>query len=462
MCIVRRDPSCEPGTDAGDILIQRDATHNSNGLRARQRLGKYRIEKSLGEGGFAKVYQALDTIEGIRVALKVPGQQFVSAAVLEDFRKEARLAARLEHPHILSIKNAEFIDGRFVIAYPLGEKTLADRLICRLSQAVAIQFAEQMIDAVACAHQNRIIHCDVKPDNFILFSDNVLRLTDFGIAKIAYQTLKASGSGTVGYVAPEQAMGKPSFRSDVFSLGLIVYRMLSGKLPEWPYEWPTLPGYDRLRARVHPDLIEFLRRAISVDPRKRFRDAEQMLQSFRRIKSRVVGHAKRRQTPGNSTVRDWRTVRRRQFLREYGSVLDTRYRCEQCAGPVSEQMTCCPWCGHDRETHHDDTQFPCHCPRCNRGMKSDWRFCPSCYGSGFEPQSPRQFSDARYEAKCSNAKCKRKDLMPFMRYCPWCNRKVRRKWKIPGSQERCRGCGWGVLGAYWSFCPWCAKKTAQQ
>jgi serine/threonine protein kinase len=93
-----------------------------------------------------------------------------------------------------------------------------------------------MTSAIAYAHaHNRVIHCDVKPDNFILFPDNVLKLADFGIAKVAYQTLRASGSGTVGYVAPEQAMGKPSFRSDVFSLGLILYRMFSGVLPEWPY-----------------------------------------------------------------------------------------------------------------------------------------------------------------------------------------------------------------------------------
>ena len=97
---------------------------------------------------------------------------------------------------------------------------------------LAVKLADQMLEAVAWAHAHRIIHCDVKPDNFILFTDNRIRLADFGIAKVAMKTIRASGSGTVGYVAPEQAVGKPSFRSDVFSLGLILYRMLSGKLPE--------------------------------------------------------------------------------------------------------------------------------------------------------------------------------------------------------------------------------------
>jgi eukaryotic-like serine/threonine-protein kinase len=430
---------------------------NRTVLRTRQKLGKYRIEKVLGEGGFAKVYQALDTIEGLRVALKIPNPAVLTPAVLEDFRKEVRITARLVHPNILGIKNAEFIDGHFVIAYPLGERTLGDRLQNRLSQTTVIHFTEQMTSAIAHAHSHRVIHCDVKPDNFILFPDHVLKLSDFGIAKIAYQTLRASGSGTVGYVAPEQAMGKPSFRSDVFSLGLILYRMLAGVLPEWPYTWPP-PEFHRIRARVHPDMIELIRRAMDVDPRQRFADGEQMLRMFSRIKARTIRHARGQSAPTQVAVtRDWRTIRKRQFLRAYGQLLDTRYACSRCEGPVSEAMFACPWCGKDREQHDDTTQMPCSCPRCHRGLKSDWRFCPWCYGPGFEPATHREYSDVRYVGKCSNPRCGRKDLMPFMRYCPWCNRKVRRAWKIGEERETCHSCGWGVLSGYWSYCPWCGK-----
>lgn len=270
-------------------------------LKSKQRLGKYRIERKLGVGGFSVVYRAMDTIEGVRVALKIPHHHLVTPEVLEEFRQEARMMARLEHPNILPLKNAEFIDEKFVIVYPLGEKTLTDRLQSRLSFATAIDYAEQMLSAVAYAHEHRIIHCDVKPDNVILFSGGRLRLADFGIAKVANRTIRASGSGTVGYVAPEQAMGRPSFRSDVFSLGLILYRMLTGRLPEWPYEWPP-PGVDRLRRR-HPDLLSLVRKAIDVNPRRRYRDAGVMLDAFLRIKPRVLRHAKRQSERTRTTTK---------------------------------------------------------------------------------------------------------------------------------------------------------------
>lgn len=256
-------------------------------IKTNQKLGKYRIERKLGDGGFAVVYQALDTIEGVRVALKIPYGRYVNSDVLSEFRNEVRLAAKLDHPNILPVKNADFIDGQFVIVTPLGERTLADRLAKRISLVKALDYADQLLAAVAFAHEHRIIHCDVKPENLILFSDNRLRLSDFGIAKVALKTIRASGSGTVGYIAPEQAMGKPSFRSDVFSAGLVIFRMLAGKLPEWPFAWPP-PGYQRMRGRLHPDLIDFVRKAIEVEPRRRFRDAVQMRAVFGRVKPRAL------------------------------------------------------------------------------------------------------------------------------------------------------------------------------
>ncbi len=445
--------------------VPRHAVNGAGGgavpLKPRQLLGKYKIERRLAEGGFAHVYKAMDTVEGIRVALKIPHPRYVDKDSLEFFRREARMAAQLDHPHILPLKDASFINGRFVIAFPLGAETLDDRMAKRMAFPVMLDLIDQLLDAVAFAHEKKIIHCDLKPENMILFPGNSLRLTDFGIAKVAQHTVRASGSGTLGYMAPEQAMGKPSFRSDVFSLGLIIYRMLSGQLPEWPFHWP-LPGAERLRRRVPPDLIGFLKKALDLDPKKRFRDAGQMLAAFRRIKPKALryGQGKKSSSTGaKSTPRksDWQSIRRRQFQREFGKLLETRHACSHCNGPVSEAMIACPWCGKGREKHDGDTRFSHQCARCHRGMKADWTYCAWCFGPGYEPTSTRQLSDARYTARCANAACERKELMPWMRYCPWCRRKVRRKWQIPGTTGRCRSCGWGVVREYWGHCPWCAK-----
>ncbi|MBT8137562.1 MAG: protein kinase [Gammaproteobacteria bacterium] len=426
-------------------------------LRRRQKLGKYRIEKRLAVTNFAAVYAAYDTILGVRVALKIPHTFQTEGKFPDEFRKEVRLAAKLDHPHILPIKDAGFIDKTFVIVSPLGIGTLADRIGYRLAADKALDLILQMLDAVAFAHGLRVIHCDIKPENFILFPDSELRLADFGIAKIALRTLKASGSGTLGYVAPEQAMGRPGYRSDVFSLGLIAYRMLSGKLPEWPFTWPG-PGYDRLRQRMPTEFIDFLKKSIDVTPSRRFANAGTMLAEYERILPRTRAWLKRKsrrrkQPNGNSP--SWHEIRWRQFRRRYGKQLETRFSCRKCEGPVAESMQACPWCGADGRFLHGETQFPAQCPRCDRGMKLDWHYCAWCYGAKFDDAEEKQYSDKRYVARCSNARCSRRELMPHMRYCPWCRNKVRKRWKLPDGTA-CGSCGNDVLTEFWGWCPWCA------
>lgn len=278
-------------------------------LRSRQRLGKYRIERRLGIGAFAVVYQAMDTIQGIRVALKVPHSTLVTAEVLRDFRSEIRTTSRLEHRNILSLRDASIIDDRLVMVFRLGRETLDDRLRRRMSLETSLNFAEQILSGAAYAHRQRIVHCDIKPENVILFDGQHVRLADFGIAKVSQRTLQGSGTGTVGYMAPEQAMGRPSLKSDVFSIGLIVYRMLSGSWPEWPYEWP-FAGARRLRGRVHPDFVAFMRKSISLRPSDRYRDADQMLSAFRRLRPRTIRYAKQRRQRIGSTSASRGTRRR--------------------------------------------------------------------------------------------------------------------------------------------------------
>jgi len=277
-------------------------------LRSRQRLGKYRIERRLGIGAFAVVYQAMDTIQGIRVALKIPHATLVTPQVLSDFRSEIRTTSRLEHENILSLRDASIIDDRLVMVFKLGQETLDDRLRRRMSLDTVLNFSEQILEGAAYAHRHRIVHCDIKPENVILFEGQHVRLADFGIAKVSQRTLQGSGTGTVGYMAPEQAMGRPSLKSDVFSIGLIVYRMLSGQWPEWPYKWP-FAGAQKLRKRVHPDFIAFMRKSISLRPTSRYRDADQMLSAFRRLQPRTKRYAKTRRQ--RSTSAPPRSSRRR-------------------------------------------------------------------------------------------------------------------------------------------------------
>lgn len=429
-------------------------------LRPGQKIGKYKLRSRLANGPYAAVFRALDTLEGVHVALKIPHKGLVTKESLDDFSREVRLAARLDHPNILGLKSADFIDGHLVIALPLGEESLEDRLGRRLSLKTALDYGEQLLRAIAFAHEQRVIHCDVKPDNLLIFPDGRLRLTDFGISKVAHRTISGSGAGTVGYMAPEQAMGRPSRRSDIFAAGLVLWQMFSGQLPEWPFEWP-LPGYDRLRLILHPDMIAVLRRALDLKPSRRFADGSQMLAAYLRAKPKALRHGSRqrnRKKSKTTTGRHWKEIRQQQFQRQFGKQLETHHKCKRCDAPVSEYMTACPWCGDDRKVFDQETSFPACCPRCMRGTKLDWHFCPWCYGPGFDDVSSRNYADRRYKARCPNTKCERRDLMPFMRYCPWCRTKTRQKWKIEGSKDTCGKCGWGVTREFWSHCPWCAHE----
>ena len=428
-------------------------------LRARQKIGKYRILGRIASGPLADVYRAQDTIQSIKVALKIPKADPYTGE--KEILHEVRVATKLRHPNILSVLNASYIDERFVIAMELGEESLANRIERRTSTASKLDLAGQGLAAIAHAHEHRIIHCDIKPENFILFPDNQLKLADFGFAKRCLRTLKASGSGTIDYIAPEQAMGRPKFQSDVFSMGLVLYRLFSGKLPEWPFEWP-LAGHEKLKARVRPEVIEILRKAIQLDPAKRYRDAVQMKADFERIDSHARKQ-KRARAKKNGARRgsSWRQMQWREFKRQFGKQLDCRHQCRNCEGPVSESMQACPWCGFDNPTRGSETRMPAHCPRCERGVKNDWDYCPWCYGPGFVEETTRRYPDKRYTAKCENKRC-RGPLMPFMRYCPHCRTKVRRPWKLRGSRHSCKACGWGIAHEFWNYCAWCREPVRRE
>jgi serine/threonine-protein kinase len=208
--------------------------------------------------------------------------------------------AKLDHPCILPLKDARFIDGHFVMAFPLGEETLADRLSRRISRASAMDFIAQMISAVAYAHQKRVLHRDLKPENFILLPGQIIQLSDFGLARLERGSHDVSGSGTIGYMSPEQAMGRPSFRSDVFSLGLVIYRTLAGEVPEYPFD--SLPGFNRLRRGISKEFVALVRKAIDPSPKKRFRDAVAMHNALKKIRFPLTDRSVSLRTGSNPHV----------------------------------------------------------------------------------------------------------------------------------------------------------------
>ena len=201
---------------------------------------RYRIVKPLGSGGMADVYLAHDDVLDRDVALKVMSTRYASdEEFVERFKREAQSAAALSHPNIVSIfDRGEAEDRTYYIAMEyLSGGTLKDRILkggalpARTSVAVALQIAE----ALRAAHERDVVHRDIKPHNILITGTGDVKVTDFGIARAASSsTMTRTGHilGTAHYISPEQAMGEPvGPASDLYSLGVVLYEMLTGELP---------------------------------------------------------------------------------------------------------------------------------------------------------------------------------------------------------------------------------------
>ena len=418
-------------------------------LKRGGRLGKYRLAGKLGTGGFCEVWKARDTLEGIWVALKIPQTGTNGQAQNQTLLHEVRLVARLRHRHIMPVKNADIIDGRAVLATELSVGTLADRAKPMAVRRI-VGITAQVLDGLAYAHRERLVHCDVTPGNIFLFPDGRAALGDFGISlHLKGRMVTIEEYGTPGYVAPEQAYGRPTYRSDCFSVGLLLYEYLTGVLPRWPFKWP-FRGVERLRDRTSGPLVSFVRRAMSVDPAKRFANAGQMLTALSKAAPKLLtAHVARKQPA------DWRKVRRTGFVDRYRRVFPILAHCVDCGEPIAESMIVCPWCRSRRNRFDTRSRFSYVCLRCHKGVLAEWRYCPWCYGPGFATVSSVASAAAHYHARCRFCDGK---LMRFMRYCPWCHRKVRKPWRVHPFGEICTTCRWSVDSNFWNYCPWCVQR----
>jgi serine/threonine-protein kinase len=206
---------------------------------------RYRIERELGRGGFAIVYLAHDLRHDRPVALKVLHEDIAASIGAERFEREIKLAARLQHPHILGVFDSGEVQGRLWFAMPFVEgESLRDRLKRerQLPIADAIAIACEVADALDYAHSHGVVHRDIKPENILLTRRHAM-VADFGISRsVAASESGLTGTGmsigTPGYMSPEQASGERTIdaRSDIFALGCVLYEMLAG---EPPFTGPT-------------------------------------------------------------------------------------------------------------------------------------------------------------------------------------------------------------------------------
>ncbi|HOP80239.1 MAG TPA: serine/threonine-protein kinase, partial [Armatimonadota bacterium] len=255
-------------------------------------LGKYQIIREIARSNDI-VYEATDPTLGRRVALKelyfppnIDGAQ--KRERIERFMREGKAAARLEHPNIVTVYEIGQEGDRFFIAMEfLGGQTLRDTIKARGALPVkdAVDITLQLCEALALAHQNNIVHRDVKPENVQILPGGHVKLTDFGIARIMSEpSITANGQvfGTPSYMSPEQVSGRNiDGRSDIFSLGVLLYEMLTGQKPFagdtvvtityniMNSEPPPPPG-------VQPHLVAIIRKAMAKDPNMRFQSVEEM------------------------------------------------------------------------------------------------------------------------------------------------------------------------------------------
>ncbi|HEY4129856.1 MAG TPA: protein kinase [Gemmatimonadaceae bacterium] len=201
--------------------------------------GRYRIEREIGRGGMATVYLAVDEHHDRAVALKVLNAEFAAPQGAERFQREIKLAAKLQHPHILSVYDSGAADGMawYTMPFVQGE-SLRDRMTRegQLPIADAIRIARDVALALDYAHRNGIVHRDIKPEN-ILLSDGQAMVADLGIARALEEehalTQTGIAIGTPAYMSPEQAAGEriTDARTDIYALGCVVYEMVAGELP---------------------------------------------------------------------------------------------------------------------------------------------------------------------------------------------------------------------------------------
>jgi serine/threonine-protein kinase len=318
-----------------------------------QTVGKYRILSPLGSGGFGSVYLAEDTWIDKKVAIKVPHKQSLD---FTDLLKEPRLLASLSHPNIVTILTAEKQDDVFFIVMEYVPGETLEQVIVRegpLDITRALDFTCQICNAVDHAHRAGVIHRDLRPGNMLVSESGILKVSDFGTSR--FLEIAAHGTTVIGsppYMAPEQFQGKAVFASDVYSIGVTMYQMLTGVLP---YETPVPNDLDRLmrgelvsaprlkNSKIPKALNDTVLRALAADPTVRYQRASELLKDLlaaraERVAVPVAAGRKGVRPGGEQNVADIQT---RLKARE---TPQPRF-CWHCRKPLHARTDKCPFCG---------------------------------------------------------------------------------------------------------------------
>src|SRR6266478_1341052 len=289
-------------------------------------IGHYKISESIGSGGMGEVYLATDVTAGRKAALKLLPMHFTGDAErLKRFQQEAHALVGLNHPNILTVyETGEDHSTHYIASELIEGETLRQRLTrgpMQLSEAVDV--AIQVASALVAAHETGIVHRDIKPENIMLRPDGYVKVLDFGIAKLAEQELPATmprdealllvetnlGSilGTVRYMSPEQACGgHVDKRTDIWSLGVVLYEMLTGHAPftgDTPGEVmssilekepPPLTSYI---ARAPAELQQIISKTLRKDRGQRYRIAHELLQALKDLRRKLDAELERAAAP---------------------------------------------------------------------------------------------------------------------------------------------------------------------
>jgi eukaryotic-like serine/threonine-protein kinase len=278
--------------------------------------GRYRLESKLGSGGMSTVYLANDEVLDRPVAIKLLHREISEEEdQLERFRREARAAARLSHPNLVGVIDAGEDDGRpYIVFEYIDGRTLKRRIQEEgpLPVDEAVAYAIEIGRGLTAAHARKLVHRDVKPQNVLIDPDGRAKVTDFGIARsLEAKGLTATGRvvGTTDYVSPEQAMGEDvDERSDVYSLGVVLYEMLTGEVPfqaetqvgvAMKHVNEPMPDVQAKRPEISASVGAVVDRATTKDPRDRYTTVAEMVRDLEQTLE--VEAARRGGTSGEAT-----------------------------------------------------------------------------------------------------------------------------------------------------------------